>query len=676
MSNSDHTIYVHGLLANGLTVVLTDAHVIIDNHDQATDETGSVAFTNLTPGRHDVAITFFHHQTKHHQVKLEDPVITLTIDLSQEVSIEQSTDNSPFAPVGNPLLLPFGANVLLKMAWNTSFGASLGTWLSADTGQIQQLSASPADELALSGRYANTFVYTADEAGPISIAAALGNKPPQFSSTSPATLRGNTLPPQPNLVGGGMSVSLRRSSSSMTNDVPLWMLIRNGAESLSFSRYLDFMDWLFCGSDYPGVPVKYFSKLNRRALPFTDTDAYRNLKFATEAFVMGNCSVWKFDRSDISFASGQLAIDISPADLHAALAAYRSNPDIPYMLPYLVLVWNKFRDLGTKLKDVDIGDVDLSKVNKNWHSEASTCYGLLRHKLECPCLLELIWSYWQEEGMLNQTMNAITRRFQNVRGPLANDPLANTEIDPLRPLNNILWGYVQDEQHRLTVVRRNYEYDHHYGLRLAGKAVRNVHTADSRSRFLEAFHTLLSTVAAFYKRDDDTTIVADGFPVLNALKEAHLILSQGAHNQFGDLPSTARIEMLMQQWILARPEFREFLPTRLMVAYPEPWMDRVDAMKKLQNWSDTSVLHFRNLAVYGEQILLSIRYGAWADVSNHAQAVNWARYWRPEIQGYMHAYRSVTGVDLSVDVTNATIDAVMPSVHLVRRLSEQQRHSA
>ena len=46
------------------------------------------------------------------------------------------------------------------------------------------------------------------------------------------------------------------------------------------------------------------------------------------------------------------------------------------------------------------------------------------------------------------------------------------------------------------------------------------------------------------------------------------MLAQGAHNQFGDLPSTARQEMLMQQWLLARPEFREFLPTRIMVAVP------------------------------------------------------------------------------------------------------------
>ena len=76
-------------------------------------------------------------------------------------------------------------------------------------------------------------------------------------------------------------------------------------------------------------------------------------------------------------------------------------------------------------------------------------------------------------------------------------------------------------------------------------------------------------------------------------------------------------------------------------------MDRVDAMKKLQGWTDTSVLHFRNLGVFGEQVLLSIRYGAGATVNEPVQATNWARFWRPEIQGYIHAYRSVTGVDLT-----------------------------
>ena len=67
----------------------------------------------------------------------------------------------------------------------------------------------------------------------------------------------------------------------------------------------------------------------------------------------------------------------------------------------------------------------------------------------------------------------------------------------------------------------------------------------------------------------------------------------------------------MYQWILARPEMREFLPTRTMVAYPEAWIAPVEAMNKLQGWSDTSVLHFRDLAVFGEQLLLGIRFGAW-----------------------------------------------------------------
>jgi hypothetical protein len=273
--------------------------------------------------------------------------------------------------------------------------------------------------------------------------------------------------------------------------------------------------------------------------------------------------------------------------------------------------------------------------------------------------------------MLVQTLNSITRRFQNVRGPQDNDPLSNLEIDPLRPLNNLFWGYIQDEQHRLSVTRRNYEYDHHYGLRLEGRAVTNPRTADTRSKFLEAFHNLLHLCAGFFKQDDDTTVIADGFPVLNALKDVHLILSQGAHNQFGDLPSTARIEMLMQQWLMARPEFREFLPTRIMVAYPEPWMDRVDAMKKLQGWTDTSVLNFRNLGTFGEQVLLSIRYGSWNDVNEPLQATNWARFWRPEIQGYIHAYRSVTGVDLTAANVGGSVDATLPSVLLRKRLAAQ-----
>ena len=172
------------------------------------------------------------------------------------------------------------------------------------------------------------------------------------------------------------------------------------------------------------------------------------------------------------------------------------------------------------------------------------------------------------------------------------------------------------------MVRRACEYNHHYGLTLYGRAVPPLRPADPRSRFLEGFHNLLRQAAAFYKEDDDTTVIADAFPVLNSLREVHLLLSEGAHNQFRDLPWQSRAEMMLQQWLLSRREMREFLRGRYMVDYPEAWMGAVDAMKRLQGWTDTSVLHFRDLARSGERILLAIRYANWNDAEqDDARAV-------------------------------------------------------
>jgi hypothetical protein len=133
--------------------------------------------------------------------------------------------------------------------------------------------------------------------------------------------------------------------------------------------------------------------------------------------------------------------------------------------------------------------------------------------------------------------------------------------------------------------------------------------------------------------------------------------------------------MLMMQFMLGRPEIREFLRGRAMVPYNERWMGQVDTMKKLQGWTDTTITHFHNLAVYGEQILLSVRYGDWNDTAldqDHAKV--WARYWRPEIQGYIHAYLAATGVDLSEDIVDfrgAPARYVQPSTLLQNRINGQ-----
>jgi hypothetical protein len=120
----------------------------------------------------------------------------------------------------------------------------------------------------------------------------------------------------------------------------------------------------------------------------------------------------------------------------------------------------------------------------------------------------------------------------------------------LRPLNNLLWSYVQDESNRLTERRRAYEYTHQYGLTLYGKAT---------SR-LETFHNLIQQSSIFFEED-----FTEDLPLLDAVKEVHLMLAQGAHNQFGDLPWTARVEMMLMQYILARPEIRDFLQSRTTV---------------------------------------------------------------------------------------------------------------
>jgi hypothetical protein len=472
-----------------------------------------------------------------------------------------------------------------------------------------------------------------------------------------------------------IGVMLQRSAVPPTERLGFWARIRNHAKAVSFGGatkgdlrgYQGFIERVLCEDRSPepraidtrfpdGCPppdADVTDLLSRRAtVPLHGMTAYELLMTATEVFLLWNCGVviqpkdaaghpLLSDSEEFSRAA------VNTSQMIGFLASYLPSGRLPYIERVVRTAFPNY----SPLKD------------------SIFCANQLSGRADCVCLIELIWSYWLEEGMLVQTLNAITRRFQNIRGPGDRDPLAHLEIDPLRGVNNLMWGYLQHEQNQLTVQRRAYEYDHHYGLTIYGKAVPPMRPADSRSKFIEGFHNLLQRAAIFYKEDNDTTVIADGFPLINALKEVHLLLAQGAHNQFGDLPWTARAEMMVQQWLLARPEMRDFLQSRAMVPYTEAWMPQVDTMKTLQGWSDVTITHFRDLAVYGEQVLLSVRYDDWIDLNDENEAKNWARYWRPEIQGYIHAYRTVTGVDLT---SPDTVDSTIPAVHLRKRLALQQ----
>lgn len=508
-----------------------------------------------------------------------------------------------------------------------------------------------------------------------------GNGPIEFSvtiaETNSASVTASSsfvlIPAQARPINGQIGVTLQRSASIPTRDLGLWAAIRTHEKAISFGGigkgpgglrgYQGFIEQVLCGDPgrllvpvdhcerHPGVDLLKEKSAMAKQLPMHGMAAYELLKTATEIFLLWNCGVairttdaWQNPITTADEESARTGIPVG--QVMSTLTNFLGTNRLPYIE----------RVVGTAFP----GYVSSNSV---------FCTNVLTPRADCVCLIELIWSYWHEEAMLVQSMNAISRRFQNVRSLSDRDPLAHVTIDPLRPLNNLLWGYVQDELNRLTVNRRGAEYDHEYGITLRGKAVQAMRPADSRSKFLEGFHNLLHLCTVFYKEDNDTTVIADGFPLLNALKEVHLLLAQGAHNQFGDLPWTARVEMLVQQWLLARQEMRDFLQSRPMVPYTEAWMPQVDTMKTLQGWSDVTVTHFHDLATFGEQILLSIRYGDWIDLNDENHAKNWARYWRPEIQGYIHAYRTATGIDL----TNPdTVDYTMPAVHLQKRLAMQR----
>ena len=452
-------------------------------------------------------------------------------------------------------------------------------------------------------------------------------------------------------------VSLGEAKREETYDQTLWGLIRR--RSINFSQYRNFIDRVLCpkpDDEARNKPLRDYSA--PRSLPFSRSASYAMLKNATEYYLMqeaglvpniedaiaspgsgGNLNMQRPDHQQVNDERRRLGGPLFSINALRDDYLEQLEKQEGKALPY-------FKVIREKLSEVPLKD------SRDVFGNDDPCYGILKSKLQEPPLMELIWSYWHEEGGLVQTMNSLSLRFQNVRRPGAGpDPLANMAIDPLRPLNNIIWGYIEDERNRLTMNRRNLEYQYEYGFGLIGRGVQPIAVAENRTFFLRGFHSLLRACIEFYQQANFTTVIPDGFPILNHLREVHLTLAEGAHNQYGDLPWTARAEMLSQQWILARPEVREFLGGRIMVPYSEPWMDRVDNMKTLQGWNPTNISHFRDLGAFGEQLLLSIRYGSWNDPTIGAtNAANWAFYWREEVQRYIHAYKAVTGIDLATDL--------------------------
>ncbi len=471
-----------------------------------------------------------------------------------------------------------------------------------------------------------------------------------------------------------INVSLRHVGTTSEQQGDLWNAIRAHTERISFPYFADFIRQALC-DDKRGMKGKVLGRglaLDALGQDCANTpgrfggyipgvDLYAYLKVAAEVFLILRCGTCQPALGgDLTEAPQSKESNVF-GDLNGG-----SGKTADELIPILVsfLGTDRYSYIDAIIRNV-YGDTDVGK--------SPFCPSAINRG---PCLLELIWSYWHEEAMLAQSTAAIALRFQNVARQ-GRDPLAELELSPLRPLSGFLWGYIQDESNRLSVARRSFEYQHEYGLGLAGKASMRARPADTRSKFLQAFHDLLRLADQFYREAADNTVTPDPFPLLIALRDLHMILAEGAHNQFRDLPWTARCEMLIQQWLLSRSETRDFLRGRVMVPYPEEWMGTVDAMKRLQGWPDTNSIHFGDLARFGERLLLSVRHVRWDVISAPVAAQDWALSWRAEIQGYIHAYRMATGVTLSDDVVEVnrpdTPRYAQPSALLRSRWLQQRR---
>jgi len=470
----------------------------------------------------------------------------------------------------------------------------------------------------------------------------------QLANVTPVSSTGSTNPCDAIIdiiqERGGVPVVLSPSTPSgqptVTELEEVTQFIRDSR--IDFNEYKSLMDSILDCRE--GESQRVYDKLKEKKMNFDYQDECGNTVIAGNTFlsneerdIFRNRSLFSNSQSynilkyaTYKFVNIRLGLDV--ADI----------PNMP-VLPYVALIESKFNDC-------------------NYVSNTTS-------KRFRPMFAELIWSYWHEEGMLVHTVNAIARRFQNKRVISGRDPLLNLSLDPLRPLNNLIWGYIQDSIHRLTIARRSFEYRHQYGITSFVAGNIKSEAAETRSEFIQAFHNLLYKATQFYREADNLIKVADSFPLLNALREVHQVLSEGAGNQFGDLPMTARIEMMLEQYILSRQEMREFLGTRATVNYDEPWMEKVDAMKALQGWPGPSIAYFHDLAEFGEELLLSIRWITWSHINSREIARQWALTNRDAIQHYIHSYQAVTGVDISAMNMNPSLPdekAVVPAL-LIRR---------
>ena len=218
-----------------------------------------------------------------------------------------------------------------------------------------------------------------------------------------------------------------------TDDQALWAAIRNRTQAIGFDRYATFINNIFCNGsnqmpkqeevgnyyDYRvqepnpqgGISeqqqrnINLLKKVNmeKAALSINAADSYSVLRLATQVFLLLESGVHLNlkDKNGLDYLFKEDQERIRLDDPGAAFTTVSTKLE-QYLdgtqgkLPYLYRILEAL--LGPYNNDI-------------WAEKLAYCNRILQYRFSCPSMLELIWSYWHEEAMLVQSMNAMTLRF-------------------------------------------------------------------------------------------------------------------------------------------------------------------------------------------------------------------------------------------------------------------------
>src|SRR5258705_12648020 len=256
---------------------------------------------------------------------------------------------------------------------------------------------------------------------------ALGDPFDDLTPPDPKGIQKSTTISVTRLIETEAKVTLQRTFAGPTEDRALWTAIRNRTSAIGFDRYKKFINCVFCDTpeqdpfnDTRKQISKYVNDACLGSAEPTDQKqrisifgpyAYSVLKLATQVFLTLESGVvirsnsgekpeiFNLEKERIRLNDFSLEL----RDLKKELGAYLGSAE---QLPYLDRILTNL---------ITLDDEEPKSV-------LPYCFGGLQFRLTSPSLIELIWSYWLEEGMLVPTMNAIALRFQNPPGS-PKDPL-------------------------------------------------------------------------------------------------------------------------------------------------------------------------------------------------------------------------------------------------------------